>query len=216
MEWGSWHCTGDRDQDHPHGKEMQKVASVLSNSLWSLLCPWYSSGKNNGVGCLVLLQGIFLEGILLQGLNLVLLLVLHWQAGSLLLVPAGEPQKRVNGLILERINLSRVSQFQRCTLRYLCHTFSSILYHLRLLFPCFNITLALFHWKKWNHWEENLYLHLPPKLSNLSESVFCLPSYDKWITVFSLSYGKNIHLWFVSLPFFIITSELISAFYFLY
>ena len=21
---GSWHCTGDRDQDHPHGKEMQK------------------------------------------------------------------------------------------------------------------------------------------------------------------------------------------------
>ena len=23
-EWGSWHCTGDRDQDHPHGKEMQK------------------------------------------------------------------------------------------------------------------------------------------------------------------------------------------------
>ena len=24
MEWGSWHCTGDKDQDHPHGKEMQK------------------------------------------------------------------------------------------------------------------------------------------------------------------------------------------------
>jgi len=24
MDWGSWHCTGDRDQDHPHGKEMQK------------------------------------------------------------------------------------------------------------------------------------------------------------------------------------------------
>ena len=22
--WGSWHCTGDRDQDHPHRKEMQK------------------------------------------------------------------------------------------------------------------------------------------------------------------------------------------------
>ena len=21
MEWGSWHCTGDRNQDHPHGKE---------------------------------------------------------------------------------------------------------------------------------------------------------------------------------------------------
>ena len=24
MDGGSWHCTGDRDQDHPHGKEMQK------------------------------------------------------------------------------------------------------------------------------------------------------------------------------------------------
>ena len=24
MDGGSGHCTGDRDQDHPHGKEMQK------------------------------------------------------------------------------------------------------------------------------------------------------------------------------------------------
>ena len=24
MDEGSWHCTGVRDQDHPHGKEMQK------------------------------------------------------------------------------------------------------------------------------------------------------------------------------------------------
>ena len=24
MDGGSCHCTGDRDQDHPHGKEMQK------------------------------------------------------------------------------------------------------------------------------------------------------------------------------------------------
>ena len=24
MDGGSWHCTGDRDQDHPHGQEMQK------------------------------------------------------------------------------------------------------------------------------------------------------------------------------------------------
>ena len=36
LEWGSWHCTGDRDQDHPHGKEMQKnkmaVCGGLTNS----------------------------------------------------------------------------------------------------------------------------------------------------------------------------------------
>ena len=24
MDRGSWHCTGDRDQDHTHGKEIQK------------------------------------------------------------------------------------------------------------------------------------------------------------------------------------------------
>ena len=24
MDAGLWHCTGDRDQDHPQGKEMQK------------------------------------------------------------------------------------------------------------------------------------------------------------------------------------------------
>ena len=24
MDGGSWYYTGDRDQDHPHGKEMQK------------------------------------------------------------------------------------------------------------------------------------------------------------------------------------------------
>ena len=45
-----------------------------------LLCPWDSPGKNTGVGCHVLLQGIFpMQG---SGLHL-----LHWQAGSLPLVP---------------------------------------------------------------------------------------------------------------------------------
>ena len=41
-----------------------------------LLCPWDSLGKNTGVGCHFLLQGIFLT----QEWNLHLL---HWQAGSL-------------------------------------------------------------------------------------------------------------------------------------
>ena len=62
--------------------------SVVSNSLmspWtvpaSLLCPWDFPGKNTGVGCHFLLQGIFLT----QGLNLHLLCLLscrwilyHW------------------------------------------------------------------------------------------------------------------------------------------
>ena len=33
MEWGSWHCTGDRHQDHPHGKEMQKSKMAVWGGL---------------------------------------------------------------------------------------------------------------------------------------------------------------------------------------
>ena len=57
--------------------------SVVSDSLQShalqptrLLCPWDFLGKNSGVGCHFLLQGIFPT----QRLNLHLL---HWQADSL-------------------------------------------------------------------------------------------------------------------------------------
>ena len=58
-------------------------------TLWTLVhCPWDSPGKNIGVGCHVLLQGIFLT----RGLNLTLLNLLHWQTGSLPLVPHEKPQ----------------------------------------------------------------------------------------------------------------------------
>ena len=43
--------------------------------------------KNTGVGCHILLQGIFLT----QGLHLYLLGPLHWQASSLPLAPPAEP-----------------------------------------------------------------------------------------------------------------------------
>ena len=63
------------------------VASVVSDSLWlyqlpstRLLWPWDSPGKNTGVGCHALLQGIFPT----QGSNQRLLGLLHWQALVLL------------------------------------------------------------------------------------------------------------------------------------
>ena len=66
---------------------------VVINHVWvfcepldyssSFLSPW-NSGKNIGVGCHFLLQGIFLT----QGWNLFLL---HWQADSLLLSHQGSP-----------------------------------------------------------------------------------------------------------------------------
>ena len=63
--------------------------SVMSSSLCGLqptrlLCPWSFSGKNTGVGCHFLLQGIFPT----QGSTLCLL---HWQAPSLLLLHLGSP-----------------------------------------------------------------------------------------------------------------------------
>ena len=35
MDGGSWHCTADRDQDHPQAKEMQK-AKWLSEKAWQI------------------------------------------------------------------------------------------------------------------------------------------------------------------------------------
>ena len=60
--------------------------SVMSDSLWPhglcpirVLCLWDLPGKNAGVGCHFLLQGIFLT----QGSNLYLRNLLHWQADIL-------------------------------------------------------------------------------------------------------------------------------------
>ena len=33
MDGGSSHCTGDRDQDHPHGKEIQKAKWLSREAL---------------------------------------------------------------------------------------------------------------------------------------------------------------------------------------
>ena len=67
--------------------------SVVSDSLgphglWParLLCPWTFPGKNPGVGCHFLLQGIFLT----QGSNPCLLHPVHCQADALPLVPPGK------------------------------------------------------------------------------------------------------------------------------
>ena len=62
-------------------------------TLWAVSPPGSSvhgdpPGKNTGVGCHALLQGIFPA----QELNPRLLRLLHWQAGSLPLVPPGKLQ----------------------------------------------------------------------------------------------------------------------------
>ena len=54
--------------------------------------PRDSPGKNTGVDCHALLQGIFLT----QRSNLHLLCLLHWQVGSLPLAPPEKPQGPYN------------------------------------------------------------------------------------------------------------------------
>ena len=70
--------------------------TVEGFGLWParLLCPWDSPGKNTGVGCDALLQGIFPT----QGLNPTLLCLLHLQVDSLPLAPPGKPSFNTSGL----------------------------------------------------------------------------------------------------------------------
>ena len=53
-----------------------------------LLCPCDFPGLNAGVGCNFLIQGVFPT----QGLNPHLLCFLHWEEGSLPIVPLGRPK----------------------------------------------------------------------------------------------------------------------------
>ena len=63
---------------------------TLSNVARQALCLLDSPGKNTGVGCHTLLQGIFPT----QESNPYLLCLLHWQAGSLSLVPPGNYDRK--------------------------------------------------------------------------------------------------------------------------
>ena len=46
MDWGSWYCTGDRDQDHPHGKEID--FRVMLNSIqWNKFIIYLSNWTKN-------------------------------------------------------------------------------------------------------------------------------------------------------------------------
>ena len=55
-------------------------------------------GKNTGVGCHFLLQGILPT----QGLNSGLLHLLHWQVNSLLLVPPEKPLHQLRNVGLKK------------------------------------------------------------------------------------------------------------------
>ena len=80
-----------------------------------LLSSWDSPGKNTGVGCHALLQGIFLT----QGSNSHLLHLLHWQLSSLPLAAPGQlygPTMKVgfqNGQSIEQLILAKQADPRR-------------------------------------------------------------------------------------------------------
>ena len=77
--------------------------------------------KNTGVGCHFLLQGIFQT----QEWNLHFLCLLHWQKGSLALVPPGKPQM---GLDILKRNGAVVQEASLLTLQKGCSLPSSPLH----------------------------------------------------------------------------------------
>ena len=62
-----------------HATSLQSCLTLQPHELWpaTLLCPWDSPGKNTGVGCHALLQGIFPT----HGSNTRLLCLLHNSGG---------------------------------------------------------------------------------------------------------------------------------------
>ena len=75
------------------------------------LCPWDSPGKNTGVSCHALLQGIFLT----QWSNLHLLCLLHWQAGSLPLSHLGSP---IICILFFKFSVNHIGFLKCCFLLY--------------------------------------------------------------------------------------------------
>ena len=49
MDRGSWHCTGDKDQNHPQEKEMQKSKMAVWGGLTNS-CEKKKSGKQRRKG----------------------------------------------------------------------------------------------------------------------------------------------------------------------
>ena len=75
-----------------HVKSLQSCPSLCDPMSWptGVFCPWDSPGKNTGVNCHALLQGIFPT----QGSNLCPLCLLHWWADSLPLAPLGKQLRK--------------------------------------------------------------------------------------------------------------------------
>ena len=126
------------EQDHVTSSFLMQIIIHDSLCLVAQLCPTLcnptdcslpgssvhgdSPAKNTGVGCHTLLQGIFPT----QGLNVCLLCLLRWQAGSLPLAPPRKPLNALNHnyfymLLFSNILHSSIVRNESCKLSYFPH-----------------------------------------------------------------------------------------------
>ena len=82
------------------------VTPTDSSPCYRFLCPWNFPGKNTGVGCQFLLQGIFPT----QGSDVHLLCLLHWQLDSL-------PLSRLGGSLTQSIMFTKEEKNHQQTQR---------------------------------------------------------------------------------------------------
>ena len=152
------------DSVQPYGRQPAMFLSVYSPGQEY----WDSPGKNTGLGCHVLLQGIFPT----QGLGPCLLHLLYWQAGSLPLVPPGKP-KNVWYLGL---NESSRKCIYYCYHRY----YENKIRKIRLLLICMHITSVISYFK-----------------AHIRHKTFYFPLRNSWFTRFcqSLLYSKRSQLY---------------------
>ena len=98
----NWHqCAENQRPNNSIACVLSHFSRVqLSVTLWTVACqaPLSMPGKNTGVGCHALLQGIFST----QGSKLCILCPLHWQVGSLPLAPPGKPSKSISSSQIQR------------------------------------------------------------------------------------------------------------------
>ena len=124
---------------------MLYVASVVSNSLQPyglqparLLCPRNFPGKNSGVGCHFLLQGLFRT----QGSNPHLLL---WQPDSLALSHQGKPNYHYN-IIQNTLSALNILSALPCNPWQPTFTASMVLLFPKCQYGCYNIVHSLFRY----------------------------------------------------------------------
>ena len=129
------------------------------------LCPWDSPGKNTGVACHAFLQGIFLTQELKQ-----CLLYLHWQAGTLPLVPPGKPHSLLYSIpryyiyiyiyIYKNIPQSKYP-LSLLLLMDIWVIYSSELLQIMLLCTFIMATWMHFCWvytREWNSWYKDIHI----------------------------------------------------------